>query len=332
MNLLYPLKFKPIILDKMWGGNKLKNILGKTTQSDKAGESWEISGVQGNISEVGNGFLAGNNLKELIEVYMGDLVGDRVYDEFGLEFPLLIKFIDANDVLSIQVHPDDKLAKERHNSMGKTEMWYIIQADKNAELIVGFNREVNKETYLKHLEEKRLMELLNTEPVKEGDVFFLPAGRVHAVGSGILLAEIQQTSDVTYRIYDFDRKDTNGKFRELHTDLALDAIDFSHYSTYRTDYKDKENEPGTIVQCNYFITNWLNLNTNLERDINQLDSFVIYICLEGSCEIIQKNQEKTSIQAGETVLMPSSVSLYTIIPKNSSRLLEVYVPWKTNEK
>lgn len=331
MNLLYPIKFNPIILDKMWGGSKLKNILGKATQSDKAGESWEISGVQGNISEVSNGFLAGNNLKELIEVYMGDLVGDRVYNEFGLEFPLLIKFIDANDVLSIQVHPDDKLAKERHNSMGKTEMWYIIQADKNAELIVGFNREVNKETYLKHLEEKRLMELLNTEPVKEGDVFFLPAGRVHAVGSGILLAEIQQTSDVTYRIYDFDRKDTNGKTRDLNTDMALDAIDFSHHNNYRTDYKDEINEPDTILQCKYFTANWLNIDTKLERDISQLDSFVIYICLSGSCEIIQKNQEQTNIQAGETVLMPASISLYTIIPKNSTRLLEVYVPW-TNKK
>lgn len=332
MNILYPLKFKPIILDKMWGGSKLKNVLKKPTESEKAGESWEISGVEGNISVVSNGFLADNNLQELIEVYMGDLVGDRVYDDFGIEFPLLIKFIDANDVLSIQVHPDDKLAKERHNSKGKTEMWYIMKADENAELIIGFNREINKDSYLKHLEEKKLMAILNSEPVKEGDVFYLPAGRVHAIGSGILLAEIQQTSDITYRIYDFDRKDTDGKFRELHTDLAVDAIDYSFYESYRTEKGISGKSPDTLVECKYFTTNEINLNSRLEKDISQLDSFVIYICLAGSCEIVQANQEKTSVSTGETVLIPASLNLYSIVTENDVKLLEVYITMKTDEK
>jgi mannose-6-phosphate isomerase len=256
---------------------------------------------------------------------MGDLVGERVYSKFGSEFPLLIKFIDASDALSIQVHPDDKLAKERHNSMGKTEMWYIMQADDHAELIVGFNRKINKDIYLKHLNEKRLMAILNTEPVKEGDVFFLPSGRVHAIGAGILLAEIQQTSDVTYRIYDFDRKDADGNFRELHTELAVDAIDYSYHKSYRTDYAKVENTPDTIVQCSYFTTNQLNLTGRIERDISQLDSFVIYICLKGSCEIVLPDMEKTPVQRGETVLIPASVSLYEIIPENSADLLEVYI-------
>lgn len=225
---LYPLKFNPILKDKIWGGSKLKTVLNKDfSPLPNAGESWEISGVEGDVSVVSNGFLEGNNLEELIEIYMGDLVGDHVYENFGIEFPLLIKFIDANDVLSIQVHPDDVLSKERHNAFGKTEMWYVIEADKGSELIVGFNQKVDKDTYIKKLEEGRLEEILNNEPVAKGSCFFIPAGRVHAIGKGILLAEIQQTSDVTYRIYDFNRTDDKGTPRELHTELAVDAIDYS---------------------------------------------------------------------------------------------------------
>jgi mannose-6-phosphate isomerase len=282
MNQLYPLKFKPIILDKMWGGSKLKSILHKPTESEKAGESWEISGVNGHLSVVKEGFLAGNNLEELIEVYMGDLVGDIVFERFGTEFPLLIKFIDANDYLSIQVHPDDELAMKRHNSFGKTEMWYIMQAEKNSELMVGFNRKVSKDIYLKHLNEKKLTAILNSEPVTAGDVFFLPAGRVHAIGSGILLAEIQQTSDVTYRIYDFDRLDSTGNPRELHTDLALDAIDYNFYESYKTPYAEIPDSPVPVISCRYFTTNMLKLTKPCTRDNSWLDSFVIYICLEGN--------------------------------------------------
>ncbi len=325
MNQLYPLKFNPIILDKMWGGTKLRDILGKPTSSDNAGESWEISGVEGNISMVSNGFLEGNNLEELIEVYMGDIVGDRIFEKHGYRFPLLIKFIDANDVLSIQVHPDDKLAQKRHNSNGKTEMWYIMQADKGAELIVGFNREVNKELYLHHLNNKSLQEILNKEPVKDGDVFFLPAGRVHAIGSGILLAEIQQTSDVTYRIYDFDRRDENGNFRELHTDLALDAIDYSSYKNYRTHYSINGHKSSLLVSCNYFTTNILNLRSTIKKDIAQLDCFVIYMCLEGSGNLLSSQNENVPIKKGESVLLSASLIQYTIQPTEPMKLLEVYI-------
>jgi mannose-6-phosphate isomerase len=309
----------------MWGGNKLRDILNKPTRSDKAGESWEISGVNGYVSMVSNGFLEGNNLEELIEVYMGDLVGDRIFEQFGYQFPLLIKFIDANEKLSIQVHPNDELARKRHNSFGKTEMWYVMQADKNSELIIGFNREINKEIYLEHLKNKKLQGILNTEPVKEGDVFFLPAGRVHAIGSGILLTEIQQTSDVTYRIYDFDRRDDKGNFRELHTDLAVDAIDYSFYNNYRTSYTIQKNQPSELVYCKYFTTNMLTLNKSYKKDIVSLDCFVIYICLEGSGSIKSRENDNVSIKKGDSIVVPASITEYTLQPVNSIKLLEVYI-------
>jgi mannose-6-phosphate isomerase len=325
MKQLYPLKFKPVILDKMWGGSKLKEVLHKPTISVKAGESWEISGVKGNISMVSNGYLKGNNLEELIEVYLGDLVGERIYNQFGTQFPLLIKFIDANDALSIQVHPDDELAMKRHESFGKTEMWYIMQADEGAGLIVGFNRTVSKEVYLKHLAEKRLTAILNTEPVKEGDVFFLPAGRVHAIGSGILLTEIQQTSDITYRIYDFDRTDTDGKSRELHTELAVDSIDYSFHNDYKTSYSDVPGKPSKLVECKYFTVNKLSLDSPETKNTGELDCFVIYICVRGKCQLLTPGNKAVPLQMGESLLVPAALGHYTIEPDPGTQLLEVYI-------
>jgi mannose-6-phosphate isomerase len=331
MNQLYPLKFTPIIIDKMWGGSKLKNILNKDILSDKAGESWEISGVEGNVSIVSNGFLEGNDLNDLIETYMGDLVGERIFEKFGMQFPLLIKYIDANDALSIQVHPDNKLALVRHNSFGKTEMWYVMQAEKGSELIVGFNRKLSKETYLEYLKNKSLTEILNKEQVKEGDAFYLPAGRVHAIGAGILLAEIQQSSDVTYRIYDFDRKEPNGKYRELHTEQALDAIDFNYHENYRIDYQENKNTPVNLVNCSYFTTHLLNLTTLVEKDIIELDCFVIYMCLDGSCNFVYNEKEKVGLNKGESILVPAELTLYSIEPVNSVKLLEVYITHNIKE-
>ena len=316
----------------MWGGIKLRDLLKKPTESDRAGESWEISCVEGNISEISNGYLAGNNLEELIEVYMGDLIGDRIFEKYGTKFPLLIKFIDANDALSIQVHPDDELAMKRHNSFGKTEMWYIMQADEGAELIIGFNREVNKDIYLKHLNEKKLMAILNTEPVKEGDVFFLPARRVHAIGSGILLAEIQQTSDVTYRIYDFDRVDADGKGRELHTELAVDSIDYHYHENYRTEYDDSDNSPSEIISCPYFTTRKLNIDQLCKKDIGQLDCFVIYMCVKGNCRIVSDGPEDVQISTGESLLVPATLSEYTLVPDAKAELLEVFIPEPEEKK
>lgn len=326
MEGLYPLKFTPIFKDKIWGGNKIKSILNKDFGNlPNCGESWELSGVEGNVSVVSNGYLAGNTLEELLEVYMGDLAGDEVYENFGNEFPLLIKFIDANDDLSIQVHPDDEMAAERHNSYGKTEMWYVMQADQGSKLQSGFNQQVDQEKYLDKLEKVELTDILNFEEVTVGDVFFIPAGRVHAIGKGILLAEIQQTSDITYRIYDYDRRDDQGNPRELHTDLALDAIDFTLFSEYKTKYLPKPNESVELVSCQYFTTNVLDVDRVVEKDFNKLDSFVIYICLDGEL-VIETESGNETIKKGETILLPASIENVLLKPATASaKLLEVYI-------
>ncbi len=331
MNQLYPLKFKAILKEKIWGGQNLKSTLNKNIPANKKiGESWEISSVEGNISIVENGFLADNELNELIEIYMGDLVGDRIYEQFGTEFPLLIKFIDANDVLSIQVHPDDELAKKRHNSYGKTEMWYVVDNEKNAELISGFNHEMDKEHYSHHLKNNELPQILNTEKVNAGDVFFIPAGRVHAIGAGIILAEIQQTSNITYRIFDWNRKDEKGNERELHTEQALDAIDFSVYENYKTEYGKEKNVTSEIIKNKYFQTNILEFDQSIEKNYNQLDSFIIYMCLDGKFEIEYYESEKIAIKKGETVLIPAVIEHLILKPVVQSKILEVYIPKQDN--
>ncbi|MGE5394529.1 MAG: type I phosphomannose isomerase catalytic subunit [Candidatus Saccharibacteria bacterium] len=326
MEGLYPLKFSPIFKDKIWGGNKIKTVLNKDFGDlPNCGESWELSGVEDNVSVVSNGYLAGNSLDELIEVYMGDLVGDSVFENFGIEFPLLIKFIDANDDLSIQVHPDDEMAKKRHNAFGKTEMWVVIQADPGSKLQAGFNQKVDAQGYLEKLESNKLTDILNFEEVKAGDVYFIPAGRVHAIGKGILLAEIQQTSDITYRIYDYDRRDKEGNPRELHTDLALDAIDFNIYPEYKTRYEAKANESEELVKCKYFTTNILEMTEVVEKDYIELDSFVIFICLEGEASI-ETEAGNENIKKGQTILIPASIESVTLKPFTSFvKLLEVYI-------
>ncbi len=329
MSALYPLKFNAIIKNKIWGGERLAKVLNKEVDGAlKAGESWEISAVQGDLSLVKEGYLAGNNIEEIIEVYMGDLVGEKVYDKFGVEFPLLIKFIDANDWLSIQVHPDDAMAKARHNSYGKTEMWYIVDAEKDAELIAGFNQALDKEKYLQHFGGGTLREVLNFEKVQAGDVFFMPAGRVHATGPGILFAEIQQTSDVTYRIYDWDRLGDDGKPRELHTDLAIDAIDFKPVDAYKTSYAMTSNVSSEVISSPYFKTNILSFNKEVEVDYNALDSFVIYMGLEGEAAIhYAEDKDPVRIAKGETVLMPAVLTNNKLLPVSGSvKLLEVWMP------
>jgi len=326
MEGLYPLKFTPIYKDKIWGGNKINSVLNKDFGNlPNCGESWELSGVEDNVSVVSNGFLAGNTLEELIEVYMSDLVGEKVFENFGIEFPLLIKFIDANDDLSIQVHPGDEMAAKRHNSFGKTEMWYVMQADPGSKLQSGFNQEVNEDKYLFKLEHNELTDILNFEEVTSGDVFFIPAGRVHAIGKGILLAEIQQTSDVTYRIYDYDRRDRMGNPRELHTELALDAIDFTLYPEYKSKYQPKLNTSVELASCKYFTTSLLELNQSIDKDYNNIDSFVIYICLEGSLQIGTESGNEL-MKKGETVLIPASIENVQLKPQSATvKLLEVYI-------
>jgi mannose-6-phosphate isomerase len=326
MNELYPLKFKPQYFEKIWGGQKIKTVLGKDFGNlPNCGECWEISGVEENVSEVSNGFLAGNTLEEVVEIYMGDLVGEKNYDRFGVEFPLLIKFIDAHDDLSVQVHPNDELAQKRHKAYGKTEMWFVVDAEKEAKLNSGFNRKLDKETYLRYFNEGKIMDILSFEEVKAGDVFFTPAGQVHAIGKGILLAEIQQTSDITYRIYDFDRKDKNGNSRELHTELAVDALVFDYKESYKTPYKPIKNQPVELADCPYFTTNLLEFDHPLEKDFYEYDSFVIYMCLEGSM-VIDYEEGKETLARGETVLVPASINSFRLIPDNQiAKVLEVFI-------
>jgi mannose-6-phosphate isomerase len=323
---LYPLKFKTIFKDKIWGGQKIKSVLGKEfAPLPNCGETWELSGVNGDISEVSNGALSGKLLTEIISEYGSDLLGSRVLKGYGSEFPLLIKFIDAADDLSIQVHPDNALAKKRHNSFGKTEMWYIMQADEGATLISGFNTELDRASYQKACDEGRLNDILNRELAEAGDVFFLPAGRVHTIGKGLLLAEIQQTSDVTYRIYDFDRKDAHGNLRELHLEESLDAIDYKKYDHYKTPYQPQKGKSVEVVKCEYFVTNRLDLTRDLAVDHAGLDSFKIYICLSGKASITYEGGSE-SLELGDVILVPATMEAYRIETTLGVNLLETYIP------
>lgn len=325
MNNLYPLKFKPIFNDKIWGGNKIHDILGMNYDPlANCGEAWILSGLAGKQSLVSNGFLEDNEINELVEVYMGDLVGDEVYEKHGDEFPLLVKFIDSTDYLSIQVHPNDQLAQKRHNTKGKSEMWYIMDADPGAELISGFEKKLIKEQYIKYLEQRRLKEVLHFEKVGKGDVFYTPAGRIHAIGPGILLAEIQQTSDITYRIYDWDRVDDHGNSRELHTELALDAIDFNVQKSCKTPYTLKENGTSEVIQSPYFITNIIQTSQSLKKDYSEVDSFVLYLCTEGNFKVVFA-EGNVQVNKGETLLIPNMINLVGIVPQIPSTILEVYV-------
>ena len=319
---LYPLKFSPILKDKIWGGQKLKSILNKDSDLPNIGESWEISDVEGDTSIVSDGELKGTSLKQLLETYKVDLIGHKNYKVFGNKFPLLIKFIDAKADLSIQLHPNDELAAKRHNSFGKTEMWYVMQADEDANLIVGFNKKMTPKTYLEHLEAKTLTEILNFDKVKEGDTYFIEVGRVHAIGAGVMLAEIQQTSDITYRVYDWDRVDDEGNERDLHNDLAIDAFDFDMEDDFRVDYSKKDNQSNQMVSCPYFTTNYIELTKSLKKE-NNFDSFIIYMCVNGEVEI-KTEYASVIIKKGETVLLPAAIKSYQITSKKA-RLLEVYV-------
>jgi mannose-6-phosphate isomerase len=319
---LYPLKFQPILKDKIWGGQKLNQFFNKESDSSQLGESWEISSVPGDVSVVSEGDLKGKSLQDILNVYQSELLGETNFKRFGKEFPLLIKFIDAKQDLSIQLHPDDALAKARHNSFGKTEMWYVMQADQDANLIVGFNQKIDKETYLKHLDNKTLTQILNFDKVKEGDAYFIEAGRVHAIGAGVLLAEIQQTSDVTYRVYDWDRVDADGNERELHNDIAIDAFNFEMKDDFRVDYQKLNNASNEMVSCPFFTTNFIELDKAIEKE-NTHDSFVIYMCVDGEVEISTETSQDI-ISKGETILIPAVIKNYNL-KTDYAKLLEVYI-------
>jgi mannose-6-phosphate isomerase len=325
MSELYPFKFETVLKEKVWGGDALVNRFNKKAPvNGKYGESWEISAVSGNLSVVSNGFLAGNNIQELIEVYMGDITGDAVYEKFGDEFPLLIKFIESREDLSIQVHPGNELAKKRHNAYGKTEMWYILESENNAKIYTGFRNGVTKEMYQEAIEKGTLPEILNIENATPGNAYFTPAGRIHAIGAGIVLVEIQQTSDITYRIFDWNRKSSGKEKRELHTDLALDALDFSASGPSVIKAEPVMNESLTLVKSEFFDTNLLKINKPVKKEYYLNDSFVIYICTEGEF-ILRWDDDHEHVKKGETVLVPAMIREVILEPVNESQLLEVYI-------
>ena len=324
---LYSLKFNPILTPTIWGGNEICKFKGVDAHEAGIGESWEISDLKNAESIVENGTLRGESLGSLIQKYQSDLVGKHVYERFGDKFPLLIKFIDASNDLSIQVHPDDILAEKRHGSFGKTEMWYVVKAKEGAGLYSGFSKQITPDEYVERVENNTFMDVLKRYQVDAGDVFFLPAGRVHAIGSGIFIAEIQQTSDVTYRIYDYNRRDSEGHTRELHTELAKDAIDYEVLDDYRTHYHPDLNEAEPLVECRYFHINILELNKDMQRDYSDIDSFVIYMCVDGNCNIIEQSGKVTTLRKGETLLIPACIKNITIDKIDSSvKLLEIYIP------
>jgi mannose-6-phosphate isomerase len=322
---MYPLKFEPILKQRLWGGDKIISFKHLNDELTGVGESWELSGVENSESVVANGVDKGLSLIEMVAKYREELVGEANYVRFGNKFPLLIKFIDAKQDLSIQVHPSDDLAKKRHNSMGKTEMWYVVGADKGAKLRSGFSEEITPKEYKDRVYNNTITDVLQEYEIHPGDVFFLPAGRVHSIGAGAFVAEIQQTSDITYRIYDFNRKDADGKTRELHTDLAREAINFEVVDDYRTSYETVENEPVELVACPYFTTSLYDMTEDISCDYSELDSFVIFICIEGSCNIIDDQKNEITLSAGETILFPASTQEVSIKPNGAVKLLETYV-------
>ena len=323
---MYPLKFEPILKQTLWGGEKIIPFKHLNETLTNVGESWEVSAVDGSESVVSYGSDKGMTLPEMVRHYKEELVGEANYARFGDKFPLLIKFIDAKLDLSIQVHPDDALAKKRHNSFGKNEMWYVISADPGAKLISGFSQEITPKEYKERVHDGTFAQVLQSCPIQPGDVFYVPAGRVHGIGAGAFVAEIQQTSDITYRIYDYNRKDKNGKTRELHTAQAVDAINFADVQDdFRTSYDRVQNEPVEVVACPYFTTSVYDMTEEITCDYSELDSFVIFICVEGACRLRDNEDNEITLQAGETVLLSATTQNVTIVPDQHVKLLETYV-------
>lgn len=328
---LYPLKFIPVFKEKIWGGEEIRKTLGFDYGNlSNCGEAWMLSGMEGEESVVANGFLEGNTLVDLVEVYMGDLVGEDIYRRFGLQFPLLFKWIDARGDLSVQVHPDDKLAEEREGCLGKNEMWFIRKAGSGARLICGFKGGVNQMRYLKALQENRVESVLKPEPVSPGDIFYIPAGTVHAIGKGILLAEIQQSSDLTYRIYDWNRPGLDGKPRKLHVEQALKALRFSDKefpdtAPGRIEYCRHANATNPVLDTPHFQVNYLPLTQGIEKDFTGLDSFVVYMCSKGAA-VLKADGKAVEIRQGELVLVPAVCDIVDIFPDTlGCELLETYM-------
>ena len=312
---MYPLKFEPILKQTLWGGDKIIPFKHLNVSLPEVGESWEVSAVEDNESVVANGPDKGRTLTEMVRHYRDELVGEANYARFGQKFPLLIKFIDARLDLSIQVHPGDELARKRHNSFGKNEMWYVVAADPGARLISGFSEQITPKEYKERVQNGTFAEVLQQCPIEPGDVFYVPAGRVHGIGAGAFGAEIQQTSAITSRIYDDNRRAAQGHLRELHTSQALDAINFADVQDdFRTHYDHVTNEPVEVVESPYFTTSVYDMTEEITCDYSELDSFIIFICVEGQCQLTDNEGNTLSLQAGETILLPATTQEVSIVP------------------
>lgn len=317
--MLYPLKFKPVYKEKVWGGNKIAKIKNEPGIPEKCGESWEISGVQGDLSVVSEGVLKDNNIQELTEIFMGDLVGDKIFKKYGIEFPLLIKIIDATEDLSVQVHPGDEFAKKQHNAFGKTEAWYMLETDKNAKIVYGFNDNISQYEFLEKVKNNQVPDIVNHVPVSQGEVFEIPAGTIHATGKGVLLLEVQQTSDVTYRIFDYNRKEK----RELHIDLASEVLNYSKTEEREITFSRKPDQSNRILVNEFFTMNFLPLMNIVVKDFGKIDSFIIYFCTNGKI-LFDYAGQTYSLSKGETILIPAMINEIKIIPETYSELIEIH--------
>ncbi|MBR1926336.1 MAG: class I mannose-6-phosphate isomerase [Bacteroidales bacterium] len=327
---MYPLKFKPYLCEKVWGGEKIAPFKGIFTTRNRIGESWEISAVEGHVSVVENGPFAGKSLTDIMKEYGAELAGKKVIERTGTEFPLLIKFIDAKQDLSVQVHPSDELAARIAPGLkGKTEMWYVVGADKGARLLSGLTQDITPDEYEEKVKDKTITDVLGRYDVRPGDVFFLPAGRIHAIGAGSFVAEIQQTSDITYRIYDYGRLGLDGRPRELHIEKAKEAIDYSVYPDYRTAYTPTKNAEIQLVSCEYFTTTLFDLDKMVSKNLSALDSFVVVMCVGGKGELVDNEGDgrvhRLELRQGETVLVPATASTIEFHPDGAMTCLTSFI-------
>ena len=324
---LYPLLFQPNLHPVVWGGYQLRPYKGMDPSDEPIGESWEVSVMPESTSIISNGELAGRTLSEVISEQPEAILGKAVNERYGGQLPLLVKLIDAKQDLSIQVHPNDEMAKREHGKSGKSEMWYVIKADKGSHLYAGFKETITPEEYQKRIADGTIVDVLASHAVKAGDVFYLPAGSVHAICGGILLAEVQQSSDVTYRIYDYNRPGMDGKLRELHTELASQALDYTVYPNYRTQYPKEANKVHQIIHTQSFDVQLIHATHKIHRDLIKHDSFVISMCLEGACKLhIKSTGDEIVLKQGSTTLIPAVLADYTVDPiGQSTRLLDTFV-------
>ena len=324
---LYPLLFEPNLHTVVWGGNQLRPYKGLEPSNEPIGESWEVSAVPTSTSIVSNGDYAGKDLITVINEHPDAVLGKKVNEKYNGKLPLLVKFIDAKRDLSIQVHPNDEMAMREHGKMGKSEMWYIIKADEGTHLYAGFKQEITPHEYQKRVEDGTITNVLADHKVKEGDVFYLPAGRVHAICGGILLAEVQQSSDVTYRIFDYNRSDMDGKPRELHTELAVKALDYHVIDNYRTEYVDSSNKAIQLIESPYFSVRMMEVSKPFHRDLKKYDSFIITMCIEGDCKIrVRSTDEEILLKQGYSTLIPAVIADYDIIPqRGKTRILDAFI-------